>query len=150
MPSMVTLFRRGSVPADLHVLALALVALQGDAGHAPQRIGYVRVGQAGDHFRRQYVQDILCRALAVDRLGFAMGALPIHHHRRVGRRDLQLRLNVRRLSGRHRDLRAEGRESHIFHRDDILTRGQIDRTELTLAIGYGDSASRLQLDPRPL
>jgi hypothetical protein len=134
-PSRVRFARRGSVPRNLDVFALAFVTLQRHTRQAADGVGYVRVGKARDHLGRQRVENIVRDFFFIDGFGFTMRAFYGHDDDVVFRRYVEDYIQARGLTSRHGNLRGRGRKSDIVDRGGVRARGDVCDQELPLAIG---------------
>ena len=75
--------------ANLHVLALALVALQGHAGQPANGIGDVGIRQAGDDFGGQHLHNVVGGSFAIERLDLSTLALSANDDLLAYRLDLK-------------------------------------------------------------
>jgi len=107
MPSMVTLAKARLGTPNLDVLSFAFVALNGDARQAAEGIGHVGVGQAANHFRGQYLHDVIGRELTVDGFGFSGGTLGSNQHFEILGLDLKLGIYGGNLPANDSDLLGE-------------------------------------------
>src|SRR5260370_1810621 len=64
---------------DLHVLALAFVAFEGNAGDAADGVGDIGIGEAGDDSFGQDLHDVVRGALNVDTFPFTLDAFRAHY-----------------------------------------------------------------------
>ena len=70
----------GLASAHLHKIVLTLVARQGNAGHAADRVAQVAVWQAGDGLGGHDLDEVVRGALFIDRLHFSRSASGRHQH----------------------------------------------------------------------
>ena len=132
--------------ANLHILSFALIALDRDGGHASQCIRDIRVRQRGDHFRREYLQDVFCGTGLVDGLGLAMRTFRSHDHGIVAAGDLQNSVNFRDLTRGHGHGSRVRCEANIGDSDRVSAGRNIGKGKVALGVRRDRLDLGLQLD----
>ncbi len=137
--------------ANLHVLAFALVALQRHVVEPAERIRNVGIRQAGNDLGRQDLEDVVGRALAIERLHFAALALRSNFDHLSASLHLESGVNVYHASRSHGQIVGrERREAHGRNGELVGTRGQATDGELALAVRDRCLPAWLQLHARAL
>src|SRR6266436_8908501 len=118
--------------ADLDILSIAFVALEGNTGHAADGIRNIGVWKAGDHFRGKYLHDIVCGNFTIERFDFTVFALSANNDLLTNGLDLQFSGNVLCATGSDIDFFGEILKTDVGNRERVLTGVEICDCELPL------------------
>jgi hypothetical protein len=129
--------------ADLDILAFAFVAFQRNAGHAPQSICDIRIGEAGDDFSRENLHDVVGSLFPIERFDLAPLAFAFNDDLLTDRFNLELGTHVRRTTSSEGHLLGKRRESDIGNLDGVAPGRQVGNLELALAVRYCSLPQRL-------
>ena len=156
-------FRRGDVhaidggigqsrfgAADLHVFALAFVALEGDARQTAKGVRHVRIRQAGDHFVGKNLKNVVGGALAVNVFGLARGALGGHENLILLRGHCHFCVDGGGFPRRDIERLCKQRKANISYRNGVSPRSEVINEVAPLRIGDDGDRGRLQFHLRAL
>src|SRR6267154_2008561 len=120
--------------ADLYVLAFPFVALERNAGHTPQSICDIRIGQAGDDFGREHLHDVVGGLLTIERFDLAALAFAADNDLLAHSRDFHDGVSVGRSGRRKSHLLRKRLEANVRNLKCVFIRGEIDEVELALGV----------------
>jgi hypothetical protein len=134
--------------ANLDVLALALVTLQGHTGQPPHSVGDIRIRQAGDDLVRQHLNDVVAAVLSM----LIASTPPCWRSPRTVTTSLCNALcktaSRRRLSRSDRHVRRKWGEAHRVDAELVLAGSHAADRELSLSVRHRRTSLRLQFHTR--